>query len=67
MDGDATGSSNDNADEGSSPDVSIILPCFNGERYLDETLRAIFAQKTALRFEVTAIDSGSIDHPPDSL
>lgn len=43
------------------PDISILLFTCNGELYLDEVLKAIFAQKTRSHFEVIVIDSGSSD------
>jgi glycosyltransferase involved in cell wall biosynthesis len=42
------------------PLVSCIVPCFNGERYLDECLRSILAQ-THGRTEILVIDDGSTD------
>lgn len=44
-----------------SPDVSIVVPVYNGETYLEEVLISVFSQKTAFRFEVIVIDSGSTD------
>jgi rhamnosyltransferase len=44
-----------------NPEVSIIVLMKNEERYVGETLRAIYAQKTGRPFEVIAIDSGSKD------
>lgn len=43
-----------------TPLVSIIAPCFNGERYLEEALAAIYAQKYP-NFEVIIVDDGSSD------
>ena len=43
------------------PLVSCIVPCFNGERYLDECLRSILGQ-THPRLEVLVIDDGSNDN-----
>lgn len=40
-------------------DTSIIIPTYNGGELLRRTLKAIYAQKTALSFEVIAVDSGS--------
>ncbi|MFV2029941.1 MULTISPECIES: glycosyltransferase family 2 protein [Neisseria] len=42
------------------PLVSVIIPCFNVEQYLPETLESLFAQ-TYKNFEVIAIDDGSTD------
>jgi rhamnosyltransferase len=44
-----------------TPNISILLLCYNGDPYLDEVLTAIYSQKTRFHFEVIAIDSGSSD------
>jgi glycosyltransferase involved in cell wall biosynthesis len=41
--------------------VSIVLPVFNGEKYLAEALEGIFHQ-TYRQFELIAINDGSTDH-----
>jgi glycosyltransferase involved in cell wall biosynthesis len=46
-----------------SPDhplVSIIIPCFNGERYLAQTLESVLWQ-TSTRWECILVDDGSTD------
>jgi rhamnosyltransferase len=40
-------------------DVTIAIPSFNGDEYIGELLRAVFAQKTKLKYQVLVIDSGS--------
>ncbi len=49
------------------PDVSVILLCYNGQRYLNEVLTSVFGQKTQFSFEVVAIDSGSRDQTLEIL
>jgi len=44
----------------SAPLVSCIIPVFNGERYLEETLDSVFAQ-THRPIEVVVADDGSTD------
>ena len=44
----------------SGPLVSCIIPVFNGERYLAETLDSVFAQ-TCSSIEVIVVDDGSTD------
>lgn len=40
--------------------VSVILPCYNGARYLPECLKSVLAQ-TMTDFEVIVVDDGSKD------
>lgn len=48
--------------------ISIIIPCFNREKYLSECLDSIFGQTLApSQFEVIAVDDGSTDHTMDIL
>ncbi|MGD8626779.1 MAG: glycosyltransferase [Anaerolineae bacterium] len=42
------------------PKVSVITPCYNGERFLGETIQSILAQ-TFHDFELIAVDDGSTD------
>jgi glycosyltransferase involved in cell wall biosynthesis len=48
------------------PLVSAILPAFQAEAFLEETLRSIFAQDYA-PFEVVVCDDGSTDRTPEIL
>ncbi|MDX9856087.1 MAG: glycosyltransferase family 2 protein [Candidatus Moranbacteria bacterium] len=49
-------------------DVSIIILSYNGlSDHLEETLKAVFRQKTGFLYEVIVIDSGSIDGTVDFL
>ena len=41
--------------------VSIITPCYNGEKYLAETIESVIAQ-TYLKWEMIIIDDGSKDN-----
>lgn len=50
---------------GNRPQVSIVIPTYNGERYLHEVLDAIFHQDVDFAFEVIVIDSGSRDRTCD--
>jgi glycosyltransferase involved in cell wall biosynthesis len=47
----------------SLPQVSIVTPVFNGERYLAETVEAVLAQ-TFTDWELLLIDDGSTDRSP---
>lgn len=48
------------------PKVSIIIPVYNAEKYLEHTLKSIINQ-TFKDFEVIAIDDGSIDESYEIL
>ncbi|MBN1458376.1 MAG: glycosyltransferase [Armatimonadetes bacterium] len=50
----------------SAPLVSIIMPCWNAARYLDEAMASIVAQ-TYSDFEVVVVDDGSEDETPSVL
>tara|TARA_R110001583_G_scaffold179320_3_gene336121 strand:- start:68239 stop:69150 length:912 start_codon:yes stop_codon:yes gene_type:complete len=43
-----------------TPEISIVIPVFNKERYITETLKSVAAQ-TFSRYEVIVIDDGSTD------
>jgi len=46
--------------------VSVVIPCFNGGRYLPETLACIFAQ-TRAPDEILVVDDGSTDDATRAL
>ncbi|MHC4861619.1 MAG: glycosyltransferase family 2 protein, partial [Planctomycetota bacterium] len=47
--------------ESQEPLVSVVLPIYNGERFLREALRNVLKQSGFDRLEVVAIDDGSTD------
>lgn len=44
--------------------ISVVLPCYNGRRYLDEALQSVLAQ-TYRDFELLVVDDGSTDDSPE--
>ena len=47
-------------------DVTIVIPLYNGGRFINETLRSVLAQDFR-RFEVIVVDDGSTDNGPDAV
>ena len=41
--------------------VSVIIPVYNGEKYLEDTLKSVSAQ-TLSEIEILCVDDGSTDH-----
>lgn len=42
-------------------DVSVIVPCYNAELFLDDCLSSILSQDTSYTMELIAVDDGSSD------
>lgn len=48
-------------------DVEIIVPCYNVEKYVEECISSILAQKTQYKCFITIINDGSTDGTSDLL
>ena len=48
------------------PSVSIVVPCYNGGRFIDDLLASLQAQ-TFREFEIIIVDDGSTDDTPAKL
>lgn len=46
------------------PTVSVLIPCYNAERFIGETLESVFRQ-TWPELEVIVVDDGSVDGSAD--
>ncbi|MBR4909833.1 MAG: glycosyltransferase [Clostridia bacterium] len=54
------------ADKSYTPKVSLIIPVYNGEKYLEEALRCAFSQ-TYKNLEIIAVNDGSTDSTDEIL
>lgn len=43
-------------------DLSIIVPLYNSEKFIDACVRGLLCQKTQYKFEVILVNDGSKDH-----
>ena len=48
-------------------DISVVIPCYNVDRYIDECLTSVLSQSGDFTFEVIAIDDGSTDKTGEIL
>ncbi len=49
-----------------SPLISVIMPCYNAEAFLEETIAGVF-QQTYPNIELIIVDDGSTDRSPRLL
>lgn len=52
--------------ENRKPAISIIMPCYNSEKYIGRTLRSVFGQSFK-DYELILIDDGSKDRIPEII
>lgn len=50
-----------------NPKVTVFIPTWYGEDYLDECLEKVFSQKTPFSYEVLIFDTSSADATPDII
>ena len=50
-----------------SEKISVILPVYNGEKYIEEALSSIFSQKGDHEFEIIVVNDGSTDNTEQIL
>ncbi|MDR0726571.1 MAG: glycosyltransferase [Rickettsiales bacterium] len=43
------------------PQISLIIPCYNIENYIDACLHSVMVQKNIKRCEIICVDDGSVD------
>ena len=48
------------------PKVSVVIPAYNAEKYIAETLQSVFDQ-TYCDYEVIVVDDGSTDSTVDEM
>lgn len=61
-----TGDKKEKSDMTENKCISVIIPVYNGERYLAEAVGSILAQEYPL-LEIIAVDDGSTDRTPELL
>jgi glycosyltransferase involved in cell wall biosynthesis len=49
-----------------SPRVTVLMPVFNREEFVDEAIQSVLAQDFA-DFELLVVDEGSTDRTPELL
>ncbi len=48
------------SESNTQPEISVVMPCYNGEKWLKESIESVL-QQTFVNFELLIIDDGSAD------
>lgn len=48
-------------------DISVVVPIYNGEKTIKETIEALLSQKTEKSYEIIVVDDGSTDDTPNII
>jgi glycosyltransferase involved in cell wall biosynthesis len=48
-------------------DLSIVVPAYNVDKYLDESIVSVLSQKTQYKYELIIINDGSVDNTQDVI
>lgn len=49
------------------PTVTVLIPVFNGEKFIGRCLRSLGSQKTRVAYEIVVVDDGSTDRTAYAL
>jgi len=47
--------------------ISVIIPCYNAENWIQETLESVFKQEGEFKLEIIVVDDGSTDRSVDII
>jgi glycosyltransferase involved in cell wall biosynthesis len=50
-----------------APNISVIIPVYNGERFIEETVKSVIDFSSNHNVELIVVDDGSTDSTPDIL
>ena len=48
-------------------DLSIIVPMYNSEEFVDKLIQSLIGQKTIFKYEIILVDDGSVDATGDKI
>ncbi|MDV7348165.1 glycosyltransferase family 2 protein [Halorubrum distributum] len=50
-----------------NPYISVVIPAYNEEQIIEQSLKSILSQKTSFQYEVVVVNDNSTDNTPDIL